>query len=80
VIMAYEYEELLTKKFNEEYRAGRKPNLDLFNELKEVYAKAKALDEIMNIDENYTKKHGYTPCVEEYAEDVENIIDRYKED
>lgn len=47
--MAYEYEEPLTKKFNEEYRAGRIPNLDLFNELKEVYAKAKAFDEISDV-------------------------------
>ncbi|WHI54185.1 hypothetical protein PYH59_10090 [Mammaliicoccus lentus] len=51
--MAYKYEEPLTKKFNEEYRAGRIPNLDLFNELKEVYAKAKAFDRIKIISNKY---------------------------
>ncbi|WP_204256382.1 hypothetical protein [Mammaliicoccus sciuri] len=51
--MAYEYEEPLTKKFNEEYKAGRIPNLDLFNELKEVYAKAKAFDEIKKLRNSY---------------------------
>lgn len=47
--MAYEYEEPLIKKFNEEYRAGRIPNLDLLNELKEVYAKAKAFNKISDV-------------------------------
>ncbi|MEB5758304.1 hypothetical protein [Mammaliicoccus sciuri] len=70
--MAYEYEEPLTKKFNEEYRAGRIPNLDLFNELKEVYAKAKAFDEILDID---LAQHD-----EEYADNVMKVVNKYMED
>ncbi|WP_159315887.1 hypothetical protein [Mammaliicoccus sciuri] len=44
--MAYEYEEFLIKQFNEAYRAGNLKQINLIKELKEVYAKAKAFDEI----------------------------------
>ncbi|MCJ0933666.1 hypothetical protein MTW76_01600 [Mammaliicoccus sciuri] len=76
--MAYKYEEPLTKKFNEEYRAGRIPNLDLFNELKEVYAKAKAWDnylaeverDIRNISDNEDEiKWHVDYVINEYMED-----------
>ncbi len=47
--MAYEYEEFLIKQFNEAYRAGSLKQINLINELKEVYAKAKAFDEIKDV-------------------------------
>lgn len=49
-------------------------------ELKEVYRKAKAFDEILNIEDNYNKERGFSPCVEEYTEEVEEIISKYMED
>lgn len=47
---------------------------------KEVYRKAKAFDEIVNIEDNYNKEKGFSPCVEEYTEEVEDIISKYMED
>lgn len=44
--MAYEYEEFLIKQFNEAYRTGNLKQINLINELKEVYIKAKAFDEL----------------------------------
>ena len=81
--MAYEYESKLknrlldlefdtweeTAKFEREYR-----------ELERVYRKAKAFDEILNIEDNYNKEKGFSPCVEEYTEEVEDIISKYMED
>ncbi|MEB6059571.1 hypothetical protein MXL22_00545 [Staphylococcus pseudoxylosus] len=81
--MAYEYESRLknrlldlefdtwkeTAQFEREYR-----------ELQEVYRKAKAFDEILNIEDNYNKEKGFSPCVEEYTEEVEDIISKYMED
>lgn len=49
-------------------------------ELKEVYRKAKAFDEIRNIEDNYNKEKGFSPCAEEYTEEVEDIISKYMED
>ncbi|KKI52531.1 hypothetical protein UF72_2485 [Staphylococcus equorum subsp. equorum] len=48
--------------------------------LKEVYRKAKAFDAIVNIEDDFVKYHGFYPCVEEYAEEVEEIISEYLED
>ena len=68
--MAYEYESKLLdyasdSKTYEEYKA-------MSQELKEVYRKAKAFDEILNITQLQHE--------EEYAEDVISVIDKYKED
>ncbi|NHC98367.1 hypothetical protein [Staphylococcus aureus] len=76
--MAYEYEGKLLdyasgSKTYEEYKA-------MTQELQEVYRKAKAFDEILNIEDNYNKEKGFSPCVEEYTEDVENIISKFTED
>lgn len=46
----------------------------------ELKRKAKAFDEILNIEDNYKKQKGFSPCVEEYSEDVEDIISKYMED
>lgn len=82
--MAYEYEHRLRN-----YLIGHKnvnPKFEGFeilkslDELKEVYRKAKAFDEILNIEDNYNKEKGFSPCVEEYTEEVENIISKYMED
>ncbi|MEB7800425.1 hypothetical protein NGC89_02950 [Staphylococcus xylosus] len=81
--MVYEYESKLknrlldlefdtweeTAQFEREYR-----------ELEEVYRKARAFDEILNIEDNYNKEKGFSPCVEEYTEEVEDIISKYMED
>ena len=48
-------------------------------ELKEVYRKAKAFDAIVDIEDDFVKYHGFYPCVEEYAEEVEEIISEYLE-
>ena len=81
--MAYEYEKSLK---------NRLLNLELddyveviqlekeYEELEEVYAKAKAFDAIVNIQDDFVKYHGFYPCVEEYAEEVEEIISEYLED
>lgn len=74
--MAYEYEHRLRN-----YLIGHKnvnPKFDGFEilkslgELQEVYRKAKAFDEILNLPDTY----GYA---EDYAEDVDIIISEYKE-
>ncbi|MEX6340802.1 hypothetical protein AB6E71_05410 [Staphylococcus arlettae] len=52
---------------------------DIAQEVEEVYRKAKAFDEILNIEDNYNKQKGFSPCVEEYTEDVEDIISKYME-
>ncbi|MEX5937426.1 hypothetical protein [Mammaliicoccus sciuri] len=84
--MAYKYEEPLTKKFNEEYRAGRIPNLDLFNELKEVYAKAKAFNEIRKYvnkkleEEEFPIEDDYLIGRYESYEIIEEIIKENMED
>ncbi|WP_253345357.1 hypothetical protein [Staphylococcus equorum] len=81
--MAYEYESRLknrlldlefdtweeTAQFEREYR-----------ELERVYRKAKAFDEIVDIEDDFVKYHGFYPCVEEYAEEVEEIINKQLED
>lgn len=76
--MAYEYESKLRN-----YLIGHKnvnPKFDGFEilesleEIKEVYRKAKAFDAIVNIEDDFVKYHGFYPCVEEYAEEVEEII------
>lgn len=75
--MAYEYEGKLLdyasgSKTYEEYKA-------MTQELKEVYHKAKAFDAIVDIEDDFVKYHGFYPCVEEYAEEVEEIISEYTE-
>ncbi|MGX0099647.1 hypothetical protein [Staphylococcus cohnii] len=63
--MAYEYE-----KENKEAVMINPPKAN--KELQEVYRKAKAFDEILNITQLQHE--------EEYAEDVISVIDKYKED
>lgn len=80
--MEYNYEEPLTKKFNEEYRAGRIANLDLFNEIKEVYTKAKAFDEIVpfvreqyvRANQNYGFEKYYGKSNEELKQAEEELL------
>lgn len=49
-------------------------------ELQEVYHKAKAFDKIVDIEDDFIKYHGFSPCAEEYAEEVEEVISEYMED
>lgn len=82
--MAYEYEHTL-KNYLIGHRNVR-PNFDGFeilrslDELQEVYKKAKAFDAIVDIEDDFVKYHGFSPCVEEYAEEVEDIISKYEEE
>ena len=68
--MAYEYEGKLLdyasgSKTYEEYKT-------MTQELQEVYRKAKAMDEILNID---LAQHD-----EEYADNVMKVVNKYTED
>lgn len=69
--MAYEYEmkNLITKLSGVWVESEKK---EILKELQEVYRKAKAFDEILNITQLQHE--------EEYAEDVISVIDKYKED
>lgn len=41
--------------------------------------KAKAFDEIRNVDKDFYKKYGYYPNEEEWWYDASNIIEKYEE-
>ena len=82
MIMGYEHERwikhlielrLITEGYNpnEETKA--------VEELQEVYAKAKAFDEIRNVDKDFYKEYGYYPNEEEWWYDASNIIEKYEE-
>lgn len=70
--MAYEYESDVISELEQmgvDYQSNEYFNMSI--EVEEVYRKAKAFDEILNID---LYKHE-----EEYAADVLDIVDKYKE-
>ena len=79
--MAYEYE----GKSNISFSIGNKLHFwnvtddNLREELQEVYAKAKAFDEIRNVDNDFYKEYGYYPNEEEWWYDASNIIEKYEE-
>lgn len=78
--MAYEYESRISNSIDRDKNYFfTTTSKDMKDELQEVYRKAKAFDEILNIEDNYNKEKGFSPCVEEYTEDVENIISKYME-
>lgn len=71
--MAYEYEKENIRKLKSYNVLSGGANITKpINELQEVYRKAKAMDEILNITQLQHE--------EEYAEDVISVIDKYKED
>ena len=70
--MAYEYENKINEAFFKAGRDGRNVNIELLAELQEVYHKAKAFDEILDID---LAQHD-----EEYADNVMKIVNKYTED
>lgn len=79
--MTYEYEsENISKIMHYNNLTYDKNIIESYGELREVYRKAKAFDEIVNIEDNYNKEKGFSPCVEEYTEEVEDIISKYMED
>lgn len=70
--MAYEYEHDVISELEQmgvDYQSNGYFNMSI--EVEEVYRKAKAFDEILNITQLQHE--------EEYAEDVINVIDKYKE-
>lgn len=71
--MGYEYE-----KENREAVMINSPKAN--RELQEVYRKAKAFDEIRNIDETFFKEHGFYTCVDEWWGLAALIISEYEED
>lgn len=75
--MAYEYQEFIKEKVS---RTASFVSDRVYNELQEVYEKARAFDAIVDIEDDFIKYHGFSPCVEEYAEEVEEIISEYMED
>ena len=77
--MAYEYESTIGSFINESLDDSD-IKTEIEKENKEVYRKAKAFDAIVNIQDDFVKYHGFYPCVEEYAEEVEEIISEYLED
>ena len=72
--MAYEYEAMISNSIskNKDYFFTTTAK-DMKDELQEVYRKARAFDEILNLPDTY----GYA---EEYAEDVDIILSEYMED
>lgn len=52
---------------------------EVFDELDEVYAKAKAFDKIRNVDKDFYKEYGYYPNEEEWWYDASNTIEKYEE-
>ena len=77
--MAYEYEHRIQEIIwsNEDYWCI--DNDKESKELHEVYAKAKAFDEIRNVDKDFYKEYGYYPNEEEWWYDASNIIEKYEE-
>ena len=71
--MAYEYENDVVSELGhlgDEYHSNA--HYEMADEVEEVYAKAKAFDEILNID---LAQHD-----EEYADNVMKVVNKYTED
>ncbi|PYE09418.1 hypothetical protein BDW31_102165 [Staphylococcus sp. AtHG25] len=60
------------KKVRRECDSFRKQRDELINDLAEVKRKAKAFDEILNVD--------YIVAPDDYAHEVTKIVDKYKEE
>jgi hypothetical protein len=74
--MAYEYENFIKGRIS-----GKSDFVSdkVYKELKEVYDKACAFDAIVNIEDDFVKYHGFSLSAEEYAKEVKEIINEYKE-
>lgn len=79
--MGYEYEETIRSSVEMElFRHGHHDfeyDAEVIKELKEVYAKAKAFDEILKVDYQATEEDRLTG---KYESDIEIIIGDYMED
>lgn len=75
--MGYEYEHELLNYASDSETYEKYENM--LNEIKNVYAKAKAFDEIRNVDKDFYKEYGYYPNEEEWWYDASNIIEKYEE-
>lgn len=75
--MAYKYENKINEAFFKAGRGGRNVDIELLVEIQEVYRKAKSFDAIVDIEDNYNIEKGFSPCVEEYVEEVEEIVSEY---
>lgn len=77
--MAYEYEEIIEEELDFVSLEFYGNKSEMIRELKEVYKKAKAFDEIREIEKTLDVT-GYHEDTESYMYDVESIIENYLED
>lgn len=70
--MAYEYEDKINDAFFKAGRAGRNVNSELLKELQEVYRKAKAFDEVLELH----SQHIDTSSI--YGSDLPLSVNRYE--
>ncbi|MDK9853151.1 hypothetical protein [Staphylococcus equorum] len=78
--MAYEYEcEEVIKNVIKELIYFKKGKNELAEkEIDEIYTKAKAFDEIREIEDEYYNKYGELITVEELVYTVDTILDNYE--
>lgn len=70
--MAYEYEKNVVAEIKELGARYKAPSFyAMADEVREVYAKAKAFDEILNVD--------YIVAPDDYAYEVTKIVDKHRE-
>lgn len=69
--MAYEYEEVIKEELEYTDLDNADSQVEMLKELDEVYRKAKAFDEILNID---LAQHD-----EEYADNVMKVVNKFTE-
>lgn len=71
--MSYEYEHDVVselEQFGVEYQSNA--HYEMADEVRDVYAKARAFDEILNVN--------YIVAPDDYAHEVTKIVDKYMED
>lgn len=72
--MDYKYEKAIINQSELNRESGRKKNMELIDELKEVYGKAKAFDEVLDVSSWNAMDVGDAvhSIVREYEEEADN--------
>lgn len=72
--MDYKYEKAIINQSELNRESGRKKNMELIDELKEVYRKAKAFDEVLDVSSWNAMDVGDAvhSIVREYEEEADN--------
>lgn len=72
--MTYKYEKAIINQSELNRESGRKKNVELIDELKEVYRKAKAFDEVLDVSSWNAMDVGDAvhSIVREYEEEADN--------